>query len=73
MIVPPDQLNEDVLRGIIESFITREGTDYGEREWSLADKVEQLLPKVVKGEVVIVYDEASESITLIERQALPPQ
>ncbi|WP_188150355.1 YheU family protein [Teredinibacter waterburyi] len=73
MIVPPEQLNADVLRSIIESFITREGTDYGEQEWSLEEKVEQLLPQVLNGEVAIVYDEASESITLMERQALPPQ
>ena len=29
MIIPAEQLSRDALQGLMESFITREGTDYG--------------------------------------------
>ncbi|NRQ00592.1 YheU family protein [Marinobacterium sp. xm-v-233] len=30
MIVPANMLSDDALRGMIEEFVTRDGTDYGE-------------------------------------------
>ena len=40
MIVPYDQISEDALQGLIEEFITRDGTDYGFEEVPLSTKVE---------------------------------
>lgn len=73
MIIPPERLTEPVLRGIVEAFILREGTDYGDVELALEVKVEQLLPQVIKGEVLIVYDEKLESVSLITRHAYEEQ
>lgn len=73
MIVPPERLTEDVMRGILESYITRDGTDYGENELDMEDKVRQLLPQVLNGDVLIVYDEDSESINLIAKDDLAAQ
>lgn len=67
MIIPPERLTENVLRGIIESYILRDGTDYGDIELDLEAKVESLLPQVFKGEVVIVYDDDLKSVTLLTR------
>ena len=36
MIIPATQLQTDTLTAILEEFITREGTDYGELELNLA-------------------------------------
>lgn len=69
MIIPPERLTEQVLRGIVEAYILRDGTDYGDVELALEIKVEQLLPLVIKGEVLIVYDEKLESVSLITRHA----
>ena len=66
MIIPPEKLTESVLVSIVESFVTREGTDYGDMEYTLEQKVNQVLPKVYAGEIVISYDEASESVTLVD-------
>ena len=66
MIVPIEQLNSDILRNIAEDFITRDGTDYGEVELTLDEKVECLLVQVKQGDVLISFDEEAESITLIE-------
>lgn len=70
MIIPPEQLTMESLRGIVESVIMREGTDYGEHEFSMEEKIEQLMPKVVKGEVVISFDEESETVTLVGKDAM---
>ncbi len=67
MIIPPEQLTEEVLRALVEAYIVREGTDYGHTELSLSQKVEQLLPQVFKGEVLISYDEATETVNLLSK------
>ena len=68
MIIPHDQLSPDTLRGLVEEFITRDGTDYGEHEISLAQKVTQVERQLARGEVVIVFDPASESVSLLTRR-----
>lgn len=68
VIIPPERLTMEALRGIVESFIVREGTDYGAQELSLNEKVEALLPQVVRGDVVIFFDEESESVNLLPRE-----
>jgi uncharacterized protein len=35
MVIPVSQLQEETLNNILEEFITREGTDYGDYEISL--------------------------------------
>jgi uncharacterized protein YheU (UPF0270 family) len=39
LLIPPDQVSPRALQGMIEEFVTRDGTDYGERETDLAEKV----------------------------------
>ncbi len=67
LLIPAEQLSPDALLGLIEEFITREGTDYGELEWSLDQKVEQVRAQLRRGEAVIVFDIAAESCTLMPR------
>jgi uncharacterized protein YheU (UPF0270 family) len=57
-------LSPEALRGVIESFITREGTDYGVHEVPLATKVGQVRHQLDVGLAVIVYDEAAASWTI---------
>lgn len=68
MIIPYEQLSPEALQGLIEEFITREGTDYGWEEVSLAAKVEQVHRQLVRKEVVIVFDLASETVSLLPRR-----
>ena len=58
-------LSPETLRNLVESFVAREGTDYGEHEVSLDAKVRQVLRQLERGEAVIVFDEASESCNII--------
>ncbi len=52
----PDQLSPAALRGLVEEYITREGTDYGQRDWSLEDKVAQVFRQLEHGDARIVFD-----------------
>ena len=56
MEIPYKELSEDALRAIVEEFITREGTDYGDHEYSLDDKILQVKKQLELGEAVINYD-----------------
>ncbi len=70
MIIPYQQVSPDALRGLIEEFITREGTDYGWEETSLERKVQQVQAQLERGDVVIVFDPATETVSLLpERDA----
>jgi hypothetical protein len=66
--VPFASLSPEALRGLIEEFVTREGTDYGPQELSLHDKSAQVQRCIERGEVLVVYDFASESATLVTRE-----
>lgn len=70
MIIPISELEADTLHSIVESFVLREGTDYGEIEASFADKVEQVIAQLKAGEVVLVYSELHETVDIKPKEAL---
>lgn len=59
------ELSADALRGLVESFVNREGTDYGARERSFESKVEDVLRQLRSGEAQVRFDPESESATLV--------
>ena len=67
MIIPYQQISPDALQGLIEEFITREGTDYGEMEIPLAQKVSQVERQLARGDIVIVFDSATESVSILTK------
>lgn len=67
MIIPYQQLSAEALQGLLEEFITREGTDYGEQEVELDTKVAQLRQALAQREVVVVFDPRFETTTLMLR------
>ena len=66
----PDDLEPDTLRAVIESFVLREGTDYGVHETSLEDKVAQVLIQIRRGEAHITFDPATESVSIVVTSAI---
>ena len=66
VVIPHDRLSEDALRGVIESFVLREGTDYGEHEFALEQKIAHVLRQLVRGEAQVVYDPASASVGIVQ-------
>ena len=64
MIIPHHMLSPEALRGVIEAFVTREGTDYGVHDVPLAAKVGQVRHQLDTGTAVLVCDEDTESWTI---------
>lgn len=70
MIIPYQQLDPATLERLIESFVLREGTDYGNHEVSLDEKVEQVKLQLKNGTAVIVYSELHESVDIRPADAI---
>lgn len=66
--VPWDQLAPDTLRALVEEFVTRDGTDYGEHEISLVNKAEQVLAGIRQRQYLIIYDQEMDSVQLVTLQ-----
>ena len=62
--IPHTELSSDALRGVIESFVLREGTEYGERDFSLEQKVAHVVRQLEQGEARILFDPNTESIDI---------
>lgn len=73
MLINYSDLEAATLNNLIENFILREGTDYGDNEISLAEKNQEILKQIKCGDVVILYSELSESITLLHKNQLAEQ
>jgi uncharacterized protein YheU (UPF0270 family) len=63
--IPYDQLSPEALQGVIEGFVTRDGTDYGEIEIPLETKIAQVMAQIRSGKAVIVFDQETESCTVL--------
>jgi uncharacterized protein YheU (UPF0270 family) len=64
MIIPITDLTEETLLNIIEGFVLREGTEYGEADVSLEEKVQQVLAQLTLGDVLLVYSELHETVNI---------
>lgn len=67
MIIPWQDLAPETLDNLIESFVLREGTDYGEQERSLEQKVADVRRQLQSGEVLVVWSELHETVNIMPR------
>ena len=67
IIIPHDRLSQGALQGLIEEFVTREGTDTGYTDGSLEDNIEMVIRQLKRGDVFIVYDEATETANIVPK------
>lgn len=65
MLVPHQQLSEAALAGLLRDFVTRDGTDYGEREASLEQKMADVLRQLERREAAVDFDPQTQSVTII--------
>jgi hypothetical protein len=63
--VPASALPAEVLRAVLEEYVTREGTDYGDVAFDLEAKVGHVRAQLKRGEARIMWDPATESVTLV--------
>jgi uncharacterized protein YheU (UPF0270 family) len=67
MIIPWQEIDGETLNNLIESFVLREGTDYGEHERSLEQKVADVKRQLQHGEAVLVWSELHETVNIMPR------
>ena len=65
VVVPYTELAADLLHAVVESYVLREGTDYGEREFSLAEKVAHVIGRLKRGDAQIVFDPETETVSIV--------
>jgi|TARA_B100000446_G_C10531078_1_gene333692 uncharacterized protein YheU (UPF0270 family) len=63
--IPYQSLSADALAGIVQEFASRDGTDYGEFEFSLADKVSQVEAQLKSGHLSLLFDPISQSCQIV--------
>lgn len=65
MEIPHRELSEMALRGVVESFVLREGTEYGQRDYSLEEKIAAVIRQLDRGEAVIVFDADTDTVSIV--------
>lgn len=65
VVVPHTELDAETLRRVLESFVLREGTDYGEQERSLEEKVANVMRQLERDEARIVFDLESATVDIV--------
>ncbi len=71
IVIPFEELSPDALQGLLEEYVSREGTDYGHSSYSLAQKVSAVRRQLETGRAVIVFDPIRQSCNIIPQQDLP--
>ncbi|MDX2465318.1 MAG: YheU family protein [Porticoccus sp.] len=66
--IPLGRLPPELLAAIIEEYICREGTDYGANEVSLETKIQQLKKQISRGDIVITFDQETETCNLLTKE-----
>ena len=66
--VPHGELSPEALRGVIEAFVLREGTDYGERDVAFETKVAQVQRQLERGEAQIIYDPDTQTVDIVVKR-----
>lgn len=69
MIVPWEAVPADNLERLLEEFVTRDGTDYGEREIPVSTRVSQVRDALTRGDAVLWFDSVTETISVLSREA----
>lgn len=68
--IPVHLLTDEALNGLIEEFVSREGTDYGQSEYSLGQKAASVRRQLETGRAVVVYDPTTEGCNIILKEDL---
>lgn len=66
--IPLDEIDAETLDRMIESFVLREGTDYGDAEASLEKKVNDVKRQLARKEIKIVFDLTTETCSFVSHR-----
>jgi len=69
--IPHRQLSPEALTGLIQEFVTRDGTDSGYTRKSLEENIAMVRRQLDKGQAVIVFDSRTQTCNIIPADRLP--
>ena len=61
----PDDFSPEPLRGLIEEFVTRDGTNYGAVERRVEEEIAQVTAQLSSGEASIIFDPETETANIV--------
>lgn len=64
--IPPDRLDSATCQSLLEEYASRDGTDYGDRELSLEEKVTALSLQLERGDLMILFDFEAQTWDLLQ-------
>lgn len=70
VIIPYQSVDSDTLTAMLEEFVTRDGTDYGEFEATLSVRVGQVRHQLESEKAAIVFDADEETFSIVPSEAL---
>jgi len=68
--IPYEKISTEALEGLIEEFVTRDGTDTGYDKKSLVNDVAMVKKQLKRGDAVIVYDKSTKTSNIVSRDHL---
>ncbi len=70
MIIPFEKLSNQAFKGIVEEYISRDGTDSGHIDVSFQKKFDSIKSQLISGKIFIVFDSESQSCNIITKEDL---
>ena len=67
LVIAMNDLTAEALQGVIEAFVLREGTDYGHRDYALAEKCQRVRDLLRSGQAEIRYYPETDFIDIAMR------
>jgi len=65
VMVPHTRIHPETLLKLVEEFVTRDGTDYGDSEVPTPQKITQVMHLLQGGKAVVVFEPESGSATIV--------
>ena len=66
--VPWDAMDANTLSALVEEFVSREGTDYGDTALSLEEKAQQVIGGLQNQQYVILFDQGMQSCHIAHKK-----
>jgi hypothetical protein len=70
LVIPHTEVSPEALRGLVEAFVLREGTEYGSHEVGLDAKVAQVMRQLERGEARVIFDPGSEVVDIVTAHSI---
>ncbi len=65
IIIPHEKLSAEALQGLLEDYVSRDGTDSGYVRLSLKERADQVRRQLNRGEAMIVFDRKTQTPNIV--------